>query len=188
MVLCFFLDQLVIYKENICLLLPYSHLLDIGSLTVTDTVGIKRVGSSFIITKNGNNHTILNMTDDKFISLTKKKRLQIHHAKSWPDVQGYSPSNSFCPLVNIVSNSSDNVVMIGNEVSGTEYFDLKCKGVTEYAPISAKLNGVSAIVKIDGSAVVPGEVGVDLEGLYLYFNAADVGKTIELECTRYWNK
>lgn len=165
-----------------------THLLDMNSLTVNDTVGIKRVGNSFIITKNGNNHTTLTMTDDKFISLTKKKRLQIHHAKNWPDVVNYSPSNSFCPLINIVSNSSDNVVMIGNEVSGTEHFDLNCKGVTEYAPISAKLNGVSAIVKIDGSAVVPGEVGVDLEGLYLYFNPADVGKTIEFECTRYWNK
>lgn len=165
-----------------------THLLDIDYLTVTDTIGIKRVGSSFIITKNGINHTTLNMTDDKYIALTKKKRLQIHHAKNWPDVQDYSPSNSFCPLVNIVSNSSDNVVMIGNEVSGTEYFDLNCKGVTEHAPITAKLNGVSAIVKIDGSAVAPGEVGLDLEGLYLYFNPADVGKTIELECTRYWNK
>lgn len=55
-------------------------------------------------------------------------------------------------------------------------------------PIGYMFDGVSAIVKIDGSAVVPGEIGVDLEGLYLYFNPADVGKTIELECTRYWNK
>ena len=94
-----------------------THLLDIGSLTASDTVGIKRVGNSFIITKNGNNHTTLTMTDDKFISLSKKKRLFIHHAKSWPDSNGYSPSNTFCPLVNIVSNSSDNVVMIGNEVN-----------------------------------------------------------------------
>ena len=65
---------------------------------------------------------------------------------------------------------------------------MNCKGVTELAPISAKLNGVSSTVKIDGSAVAPGEIGLDLEGLYLYFNPADVGKTIELECTRYWNK
>ena len=69
-----------------------------------------------------------------------------------------------------------------------EYFDMNCKGVTEYAPITAKLNGVPAVVRTDNSAVVAGEVGIDLEGLYLYFNPVDFGKTIELECTRYWNK
>ena len=76
---------------------------------------------------------------------------------------------------------------IGNEVNGTEHFDMNCKGVTDYAPISVKLNGAPAVVKTDNTAVVAGEVGVDLEGLYMYFNPADFGKTIELDCTRYWN-
>ena len=55
-------------------------------------------------------------------------------------------------------------------------------------PIGYMFDGVPAAVKTDNSDVVAGEVGIDLEGLYLYFNPADVGKTIELECTRYWNK
>lgn len=177
----------VYYFTNAHTLTGAASLTEIGGLLTTDIVGLKRVGEVFSVTKNGVVVATLNNGNIPLL-FAKKKRYHIMFAKNYSTAQTYSPSNCFCPLVTVVSNGSDNVVKIGNEVNGTEYFDLNCKGVTEYAPIVAKLNGVPAVVRTDNSAVVAGEVGIDLEGLYLYFNPADFGKTIELECTRYWNK
>lgn len=153
----------------------------------TDVFGLKRTGQVFTVTKNGT--TVATLSGVTIPALfARKKRYHILFHKGWEAVQTYTAINCFCPLVTVITNGSDNVVKIGNEVNGTEHFDMSCKGVTDYAPIVARLNGAPAAVKTVNSDVVAGEVGMDLEGLYLYFNAADVGKTIEFECTRYWNK
>ena len=164
-----------------------STLYDATSIVSTDVFGLKRTGEVFTVTKNGT--TVATLSSVTIPALfAKKKRYHILHHKGWEAVQTYTPINCFCPLVTVITNGSDNVVKIGNEVNGTEHFDLNCKGITNYAPVTAKLDGIPAVVRTDNSAVVAGEVGIDLEGLYLYFNPADFGKTIELDCTRYWNK
>ena len=48
----------------------------------------------------------------------------------------------------------------------------------------ATINGVMAPVKTDGTLPAPGEITLDCESGIAYFNEADVGKSITLNCTR----
>ena len=97
-------------------------------------------------------------------------------------------ANKRCYPVTIVTNGSDNAVKIGNKALGTEGFDMNCKMVVPDAPIVGKLNGIEVPVKINGGYPAANEIRLDTDSLTLTFNPADQGKTIEIDCTRLWNK
>jgi hypothetical protein len=97
-------------------------------------------------------------------------------------------ANKRCYPVTIVTNGSDNAVKIGNKALGTEGFDMNCKMVVPDAPIVGKLNGIEVPVKVNGGYPAADEIRLDTDSLTLTFNPADQGKTIEIDCTRLWNR
>lgn len=160
---------------------PYSW----SGLTSASVIGIKRVGSTLTATLNGAN--VFTIDTSGAIS-SSDKRLDVMFATHyWSIGNVFRTANSTCPVVTIETNGSDNAVMFGNEVSGTEAFDIRCKGVVFELGATAKLGGVAAIVKFNSTDPVPGEIAIDAETLTAVFNNADVGKTIEINCTRVWD-
>ena len=116
------------------------------------------------------------------------KRLDVMFATHyWSIGNVFRTANSACPVVTIASNGEDNAVMFGNEIAGTEAFDIRCKGIVFELGATAKLGGVDAVVKFNSTDPVPGEIAIDAETLTAVFNNADVGKTVEINCTRVWD-
>ena len=160
---------------------PYSF----SGLNSSSVLGIKRVGSTITITLNGANvHTV----DTSGAIAASDKRLDVMFATHyWSIGNNFRTANSTCPVVTIETNGSDNAVMFGNEIAGTEAFDIRCKGVVFEIGAKAKLDGVDAVVKFNSTDPVPGEIAIDAETLTAVFNPADVGKPIEIDCTRVWD-
>ena len=171
---------------------PYDYsdanvLFDVSGLVLTDVIKIKRIGTAVQLLKNST--VVYTLVDNINTNpVIKKKRLDIIFGKNGNHSNWYQPSNTFCPLVTITTNSQDNCVKLGDAVLGTEYYDINCKGFVLEAPIKGKLNGVTATVRTDLNDPAPGEISIDSTGLYAWFNTADAGKTIEIQGTRYWNK
>lgn len=160
---------------------PYSF----SGLNSDSVLGIRRVGNIITATLNG---VDVYTVDTSGVITVSDRRLDVLFATHyWSIGNLLRTPNSTCPVVTIASNGEDNAVMFGNEVSGTEAFDIRCKGVVFELGAKGKLNGVDAVVKFDGTYPVPGEISVDAESLIATFNTADVGKTIEIDCTRVWD-
>ena len=94
------------------------------------------------------------------------------------------PANCFAPKLTLISNGSDNAVMLGSAAAKTESFDIRFIGVDNTVATKGTINGVMAPVKTDGTLPAPGEITLDCESGIAYFNEADVGKSITLNCTR----
>lgn len=93
------------------------------------------------------------------------------------------PDGSKAPKVTITANGSDIALRAGSSVTNTVSFHSRFYGIDDdltYAPITVKLNGVSAVVRSNSTLPAPGEVIVDGKMGIFYFNAADIGKTVQV--------
>lgn len=158
--------------------------IDVSGLTTASTIGIKRVGATFYITKNGTNYHTLTSSPIRAADARLDVMFNTYHHSLG---SSFRSANTFCPSATIVTNGQDNIVKFGNSVAGTEAFDINCKGVVPELPITATLNGVNAPVKIDGSLPVPGSISLDTDTMCMLFDPTDQGKTITIDCTRLWN-
>lgn len=154
------------------------------AVTASDTVGIKRVGTVMTITKNGVSVYTITASGIR----AADKRLDVMFGIGRISNYDYLPANKFCGATTILTNGSDNAIKMGNEVLGTEAFDINCKEVVVDCPISGKLNGVTAPVIVTGALPSPGEISLDTDSMVLTFHPSDEGKTVEVDCTRVWNK
>jgi hypothetical protein len=154
------------------------------SVSSSDNVGIKRIGTTIFITKNGNTvYTIV-------VSAIRQadSRLDVMFGLGYDGTNDHVVSDKFCGVTTIVSNGSDNAIKLGNELQGTESFDMNCKEVVIDTAISGKLNNNTVPVIISGALPSPGEISLDTDSLTLTFHPTDEGKTVEINCTRVWNK
>ena len=97
------------------------------------------------------------------------------------------PVGLIAPKATIISNGSTRAVHIGDPVAQTESYSVRFKGVDTTLPPTGTLNGQPVNVKTDGTRPVPGEITLDAYSGIAYFNAADVGKTVTLNCTRVFH-
>lgn len=155
------------------------------SLTSASTVGIKRVGNVITVTKNG--VSVYTVADAGAIAELSFNRLDIMFGVGY-STQNYVAANKFCPVTTIISNGTDNAVKLGNELAGTEAFDINCKQIVPSSPITVKLNGSPAIVKTVAATPIANEVIVDPNTMTLTFHPSDEGKSLEVDCTRVWNR
>jgi hypothetical protein len=163
-----------------------AQLVQISGLTTSSTVGIKRIGNTFQILKNGVSvHTVTHASVSSMIRASDT-RLDIMFGVTYNS--SYQLENRFAPLTSIVSNGSDNVLLIGNQVQGTEVFDVNSLSVVTELPITGTLNGINAVVKTDGTLPSPGEMSLDNYTFAVSFHPSDEGKNVTLSCTRVWSR
>ena len=168
-------------KENLD-----TQLIQITGLTTSSTVGIKRIDNTFQILKNGVSvHTVTHASVSSMIGASDT-RLDIMFGVTY--ASQYQLENRFAPLTSIVSNGSDNVLLIGNQIQGTEVFDVNSLSVVTELPITGTLNGINAVVKTDGTLPSPGEMSLDRYTFAVSFHPSDQGKNVTLSCTRVWSR
>lgn len=162
-----------------------STIYNIYSLSASSIIGIRRIGSTVTITVNGSNvYTV----DTIGLLSDIDKRLDVVFSTHFASIgNSYRSANTTCPVVNISSNGEDNVVYIGDPVQESEAYDIRCRRVVPELGATVTLDGVPATVRFTGTPPVPGEVCIDAESLLMFFNPADVGKTITVDCVRAWD-
>ena len=83
-----------------------------------------------------------------------------------------------------MTNGKDNAVLIGSASLKTDSYDIRFKGIDATVAPTGTLGGVTAPVKTDGTLPALGEISLDTKMGIMYFNVADVGKAITINCTR----
>ncbi len=153
-----------------------------GTFTGTTDITIQRLAGIVTIKRNG----VVVYTVSGASVPPNFQRLNL----MWMVYFQWSPllANRTAAAMTILTNGSDNGVFLGNEGARTESFALRFKGFETFVLPVITLNGTPVPVKTDGTLPVPGEVSVDWQKGALYFNAADVGKTVTFNGTRVFSQ
>lgn len=151
------------------------------SSTVPTTLSIRRTAGVVTVVANGT--VVYTYPTNGYIRAADDKLEVIFNIGGFQVV----PIGCISPKATIVSNGSTRALHIGDPVAKTESYRVQFKGVDTTIPPTGTLGGQPVNVKTDGTAPVPGEITLDAYSGILYFNQADVGKTVSLNCTRVYN-
>lgn len=90
-----------------------------------------------------------------------------------------------CPKTTVVSNGTDNAVFFGDPNAKTGAFHPRFYSIDMETPgaTTVEIDGVPAVIKVDGTEPSPGEVLIDTRMGCMYFNVADQGKTLTAKYT-----
>lgn len=151
------------------------------SLSSVTSMKIKRLNGALTALIND----VVKATNDPARSgiRTRDDRLEVGYCSESGSDISYLIPNRCCPATTIVSNGSDSMVYVGNPVNKTGVFGSRFCGIDADSVNVVKLNGVSVAVKYDGTAPAAGEVAIDAMAGAIYFNEADVGKSITCAIT-----
>ena len=163
----------------------FSNNLSMALSSIT-SMGIKRVGGVMTALING----IVKATNIPATSGIRlgDSRLDLASVQDWSTVGTYMIANRSCPATTIVSNGSDSMVYVGSAADKSGAFGPRWNGVDTSVTNYVSLDGVPYIVKYTGTAPLVGEVAIDADSGAIYFNAADVGKTISAKITYTCNE
>ena len=153
-----------------------------GTFTGTTDITIQRLAGIITIKRNG----VVVYTVNGASMPPADQRLDL----IWVAYFNWSPllANRTAPAMTVLTNGSDNGIFLGSSVDRTESFNLRFKGVDTFILPVVTLNGVEVPLKTDGTLPAPNEVSIDWQKGAFYFNAADVGKTFTVNCTRVFSQ
>jgi len=160
----------------------------VSSGSATDVFEIQRTAGTITILRGSTVvHTVSPTqsgisADDQALDVIYSVTSQANGNALW----GAVPANLFTPAVTILANGTTSAVWVGDPVARTGAYNLRFKGIdTTIRPI-VTIDGVPASVKLREGLPAPGEAAVDWRQGCVYFNSADVGKPITVDCIRVY--
>jgi hypothetical protein len=147
------------------------------SAGTTTSLEIRRVGATISLWRNGSNVRTMAGPNIRAADYVLDVIFGVwdHRDTTYLPVTG-----TRVPKATITSNGSAIYTNMGNPTTKTGMYSSRYNGVdfTTGGASTVTLNGVTVTPKTDGTAPLAGEVTVDSIRGTLYFNSADVGKTV----------